>query len=120
MEDSIKTPKLLLLRPSGTLCNDLIPKPDKDKFAYDIYKQLWSYAGRQGVEVRRTCGSSVKVTVETHVKLMFFLSYHEGILPRLARGCVILHAPDGYVFCYVSVLPSPKNQSVVWDYCRPK
>ena len=34
MEDSIKTPKLLLLRPSSMLCNDLFPKPEKNNFAY--------------------------------------------------------------------------------------
>ena len=61
-----------------------------------------------------------KVTAETDENLLFFLSYHEGILPRLARGCVILCTPGRYVFCYVSVSPSPKNQFVVWDYCPPK
>jgi len=71
----------LLLRPSGMLCNDVFPKSDKDMFAYEIYKQLQSYAGRQGFEVRRTCGSSGKVTAETDNNLLFFLSYHKGILP---------------------------------------
>ncbi len=60
------------------------------------------------------------MSAETEKNLLFFLSNHEGILPRLARGCVILRAPDRYVFCYVSVSPSPKNQFVVWDYCPPK
>ena len=80
MKDSIKTPKLLLLRPSSMLCNDLFPKPDKDKFAYNIYIHLWSYAGRRGFEVRRTCGSSGTVTADTDKNLLFFLSY---LLDRL-------------------------------------
>ena len=75
------------------LCNDLLTKSDKDKFAYDIYKQLHSYAGRRSFEVRRTCGSSGTVTAETDKNLLFFLRYHKGILVRLASGCVILRAP---------------------------
>jgi hypothetical protein len=65
MEESINTPKLLLLRPSGMLCNVLLTKSEKDNFAQEIYKQLRSYAGKRGFEVRRTCGSSGIVNEET-------------------------------------------------------
>jgi len=94
MEESVTTPKLLLLRPSGMLCNILLTKSEKDNFAQDIYKQLSSYVGKRGFEVRRTCGSSGKVNGETDKNLLYLLSYHEGTLPRLARGCIILHGGD--------------------------
>ena len=120
MEESIDTPKLLLLRPSGMLCNVLLTKSEKDNFALDIYKQLRSYAGKRGFEVRRTCGSSGTVDGETDKNLLYFLSYHEGILPRLARGCVILRGHDRYIFCYSKVSPSPLLDIVVWDYSPPR
>ena len=120
MEESIDTPKLLLLRPSGMLCNVLLTKSEKDNFALDIYKQLRSYAGKRGFEVRRTCGSSGTVDGETDKNLLYFLSYHEGILPRLARGCVILRGEDRYIFCYAKVSPSPVLNIVVWDYSPPR
>ena len=85
MEESITTPKLLLLRPSGMLCNILLTKSEKDNFAQEIYKQLRSYSGERGFEVRRMCGSSGTVNGETDKNLLYLLSYHEGMLPQLAR-----------------------------------
>ncbi len=120
MEESIKTQKLLLLRPSGMLCNVLLTKSEKDNYAQEIYKQLRSYAGKRGFEVRRTCGSSGTVNGETDKNLLYFLSYHEGILPRHARGCVILRGHDRYIFCYSKVAPSPLLDIVVWDYSPPR
>ena len=79
MEESIKTHKLLLLRPSGMLCNVLLTKSEKDNYAQEIYKQLRSNAGKRGFEVRRTCGSSGTVNGETDKNLLYFLSYNEGI-----------------------------------------
>ena len=90
MEDQAKAPKLLLLRPSGMLCNELFTKSQRDTFAHDIYMYLRSLAGKRGFEVRRTCGSSGKVSPETDKDLLRFLSYHEGIIPRFAHGCLII------------------------------
>lgn len=109
-----------MLQPSGILCNVLLTKSEKDNFAQDIYKQLWSYAGRRGFEVRRTCGSSGMVDGETDKNLLFFLSYHDGILSQMARGCVILRGTHRYIVCYVKVIPSDRTDIVVWDYSRPK
>ena len=77
---------------------------------------MCSYARKRGFEVRRTCGSSGTVIGETDKNLPYFLSYHEGILPGLARGCVILRGHDRYIFCYAKVSPSPLIDIVVWEY----
>jgi len=51
MEESINTPELLLLRPSGMLCNVLLTTSKKDNFAQEIYKQLCSYAGKEALKL---------------------------------------------------------------------
>ncbi len=65
---------------------------------------------------------SVKVVIAQSFwdYLLYFLSYHEGILPRLARGWVILRGHDRYIFCYSKVAPSPLLDIVVWDYSPPR
>jgi hypothetical protein len=120
MEDDAKAPKLLLLRPSGMLCNELFTKSQRDTLAHDIYKNLRSLAGRRGFEVRRTCGSSGRVCYETDKDLLRFLSYHEGILPRYAHGCLIIRAELSYLFCYARATPSVENKFVMWSYSPPK
>lgn len=102
------------------LCNTLFSKAQKDKFALDIYQLLRPFAGRRGFEVRRTSGSSGKISPDTDKNLSYFLSYNEAILPHLARGCVILRADDRYLFCYAKVTPSAVDQHVVWDYTPPR
>ena len=59
MEDSSLPPKVLLLRPSGMLCNTLFTKPQREKFAKELYAKLRCYAGHRGFEVKRTCGSGL-------------------------------------------------------------
>ena len=71
MGEAIKTLNLLLLIPSGMLCNDELTQYEKNKFAYQIYKHLYSYAGRKGFEVRGTCGSPENVTTETDKPIVF-------------------------------------------------
>lgn len=102
------------------LCKDLFTKSNKDKFAYDIYQQLCPFLGRHGFKVRRTSGSSGKGIPETDKNLLYLLCYNEGILPRLACGCVILWAEDRCLFCYAKVSPSLANQHVVWDYTHSR
>jgi hypothetical protein len=103
------------------LCNAIYSKAKKDKFANDIYSLIRSYAGRCGFEVKRTCGSSGKVCPESDRNLLYFLSYHEGILPRLAHGCVILRGEDRYYFCYAKVAPSSSStKHVIWEYSPPR
>lgn len=102
------------------LCNTIFSKPERDKFSKDIYALIRSYAGRRGFEVKRTCGSSGKVSPESDRNLLYFLSYHEGILPRLAHGCVIIRGEDRYYFCYAKVTPSSSTNHVIWEYTPPK
>ena len=120
MEGDAKAPKLLLLRPSGMLCNELFTKSQRDTFAHDIYKNVRCLAGRRGFEVRRTCGSSGKVSHKTDKDLLRFLSYHEGIIPRYAHGCLIIRTEFSYLFCYAKTTPSLGNNFVMWSYCPPK
>ena len=120
LEDEAKAPKLLLLRPSGMLCNDVFTKPQRDDFAQNIFNQIRSLAGRRGFEIRRTCGSSGRVTHETDKDLLHFLSYHEAILPRFAHGCLIIRAEDRYLFGYAKATPTTENKFVLWSYCPPK
>lgn len=119
MEESIKSPKLLLLRSSGMLCNVLFPESKKDKSAHDIYKQLRSYAGRRSFEVRSTCGSSGSVNAETDKNLMFFLNYHKGIFPILHEDLMLWDA-ERYLFCNAKASPSPTMDIVVCDYSPPR
>ena len=86
LEDEAKAPKLLLLRPSGMLCNEVFTKPQRDNFAQNIFNHIRSLAGRRGFEIRCTCGSSGKVSHETDKDLLRFLCYHKAILPRFAHG----------------------------------
>ena len=120
MEDKSEAPKLLLLRPSGMLCNELFTKSQRDTFANDIYMHLRCLAGRRGFEVRRTCGSSGKVCPETDKDLLRFLSYHEGILPRYAHGCLIIRTEHCYLFCYAKAHPTLENKFTIWSYSPPK
>ena len=120
MEDQANAPKLLLLRPSGMLCNELFTKSQRDTFAHDIYMYLRSLAGKRGFEVRRTCGSSGKVSPETDKDLLRFLSYHEGIIPRFAHGCLIIRTEYSYLLCYATATPSLENKFIMWSYSPPK
>jgi hypothetical protein len=120
LEDDAKAPKLLLLRPSGMLCNDVYTKTQRDAFAADIYNHVRSLAGKRGFEIRRTCGSSGKVSHETDKDLLRFLCHHEAVLPRFAHGCVIIRAEDRYLFCYAKATPASENKFVKWSYCPPK
>ena len=120
LEDEAKAPKLLLLRPSGMLCNEVFTKPQRDNFAQNIFNHIRSLAGRRGFEIRRTCGSSGKVSHETDKDLLQFLSYHEAILPRFAHGCLIIRAEDRYLFCYAKATTTTVNKFVMWSYCPPK
>jgi hypothetical protein len=121
MEGDARAPKLLLLRPSGMLCNELFTKSEIDTFAQDIYHHVRSLAGKRGFEIRRTCGSSGKVSYETDKDLLRFLSYHKGIIPRYAHGCLIIRAESNYFICYARATPTlEKNQFVMWSYCPPK
>ena len=120
-EGDAKAPKLLLLRPSGMLCNELFTKSERDAFAQDIYHHVRSLAGRRGFEIRRTCGSSGKVSHETDKDLLRFLSYHEGIIPRYAHGCLIVRTKNNYLICYARAAPSlEKKTFVLWRFCPPK
>ena len=120
LEDEEKAPKLLLLCPSGMLCNELFTKSQRDAFAHDIYNNLRSLAGRRGFEIRQTCGSSGKVCHETDKDLLRFLSYHETILPHFAHSRLIIQAEDSYLFCYAKATPALENKFVMWSYCPPK
>ena len=120
LEDEAKAPKLLLLRPSGMLCNEVFTKPQRDTFAQIIYNHIRSLAGRRGFEIRRTCGSSGKVSYETDKDLLRFLCYHEAVLPRFAHGCLIIRAEDRYLFCYAKATQAMENKFVMWSYCPPK
>jgi len=121
MEGNAKAPELLLLRPSGMLCNELFTKSQIDTFAHDIYNNLWSLAGRRGFEVGRTCGSSGKVSYETDQDLLRFLSYHEGIIPCYAHGCLIIRTEHSYVLCYAKTTPAlEKKKFIMWSYSPPK
>ena len=40
LEDEAKAPKLLLLCPSGMLCNEVFTKPQRDAFAQNIYNHI--------------------------------------------------------------------------------
>jgi len=120
LEDEAKAPKLLLLRPSGMLCNEVFTTPQRDTFAQNIYNHIRSLAGRRGFEIRRTCGSSGKVSYETDKDLLRFLCYHEAVLPRFAHGCLIIRAEDRYLFCYAKATPATEKKFVMWSYCPPK
>jgi hypothetical protein len=121
MEGDARAPKLLLLRPSGMLCNELFTKSEIDTFAQDIYLHVRSLAGKRGFEIRRTCGSSGKVSYETDKDLLRFLSFHKGIIPRYAHGCLIIRAESNYYICYARATPtSEKKHFVMWSYCPPK
>ena len=120
MEDESKAPKLILLRPSGMLCNDVFTKQQRDAFAANIYNHVRSLAGRRGFEIRRTCGSSGKVSHETDKDLLRFLCHHEAVLPRFAHGCVIIRAGDRYLFCYAKATPASEKKFSIWSYCPPK
>lgn len=122
-EDLALAPKLLLLRPTGMLCNisKYCSKADRDNYAEEIYNILRCYAGCRGFEVRRTCGSSGLVNHKSDKDLLKFLSYHEGILPRKAHGCLIVRGVDKYHFCYARP-KFVKNQlkHVCFDYTPPR
>ena len=116
MEGDAKAPKLLLLCPSGMLCNELFTKSERDTFAHDIYRHVRSLAGKRGFKIRRTCGSSGKVSYETDKDLLRFLSCHEGIIPCYAHGCLIARTENNYIICYAQATPSlEKKKFIMWE-----
>jgi len=101
-KDKSLAPKLLLFRTNGMLCNheSNFSTTVRMKWGADIYRNLRFYAGNQGYETRRTCGSSGPVTETTDRNLLQYLKSNSGALPRNITACMFIRGQLKYHILY--------------------
>ena len=101
-KDKLLAPKLLLFRTNGMLCNQdsIFPPEVRMTWGADIYRNLRFYAGNQGYETRRTCGSSGSVTEITDRNLLQYLKSNSGALPRTITACMFIRSNLKYHILY--------------------
>ena len=115
-EDNSLAPKLLLFRTNGMLCNEESRFSSKVRMTWagDIYRNLRCYAGNQGYEIRRTCGSSGPVTTVTDKNLLRYLKSNSGALPRVVTACMIIRSELKYHILYARTHGECKIAHVVY------